>query len=570
MPVVSSKLMRISVYFAANMGLSRFFNNRQAICKLLLIAGMAMFSACNSNVKESRDNTFYLNFSSGTLESIDPAFAKDLYTMWSDHMIYNTLVETDNNLHLAPSLAKRWEVSADGLEYRFYLRNDVYFHDAREFTGGKGRLMTAADVVYSFNRIIDPKVASPGAWIFNDRVADKEPFTAIDDTTLLIRLKAPFRPLPEILSMPYCSVVPHEVVEKWGKDFRSHPCGTGPFQFKYWDEGSVLVLHRNPHYWERDSAGNQLPYLSAVQATFVDSKATEFLLFLQGKVDFVNNIDGSFKDLVLSKNGELKKEFSNRFHMTKQTYLNMEYIGFLTDSNNKHVKGTLVLNPLVRQAINYAIDRQKIATYFRNGVVMPATSGFIPAGMPAFDSSGRYGYRYNPAKALELLAKAGYPNGKGLPPITILTPDNWSDIINFIATQLQEVGIRLNVEIIQPNFLKQQMSRSEVPMFRAQWIADYPDAETYLVFFNGDFPAPPNYTRFNNSTFNKWYAESLNLPDTARWQMYQRMDSLVMSYAPVIPLYYDRLLHFTQNRISGFSANPMNLIDIKRVRIAKK
>jgi peptide/nickel transport system substrate-binding protein len=114
------------------------------------------------------------------------------------------------------------------------------------------------------------------------------------------------------------------------------------------------------------------------------------------------------------------------------------------------------------------------------------------------------------------------------------------------------------------------MSRSEVPMFRAQWIADYPDAETYLVFFNGDFPAPPNYTRFNNNTFNKWYAESLNLPDTARWQMYQRMDSLVMSYAPVIPLYYDRLLHFTQNRISGFSANPMNLIDIKRVRIAKK
>src|SRR5690606_14455178 len=116
-------------------------------------------------------------------------------------------------------------------------------------------------------------------------------------------------PLPELLSMPYCSIVPKEVVEKWGKDFRNHPCGTGPFQFHHWDENNTLVLHKNQSYWEQDDQGNRLPYIDAVQVSFNDTKATEFLLFLQGKIHFMNGLDGSFKDLVLTKNGTLKPNF---------------------------------------------------------------------------------------------------------------------------------------------------------------------------------------------------------------------------------------------------------------------
>ena len=197
---------------------------------------------------------------------------------------------------------------------------------------------------------------------------------------------------------------------------------------------------------------------------------------------------------------------------------------------------------------------------------IPATQGFIPAGMPGYDSAATYGYHYNPAKALQLLAEAGYPNGKGLKPIKILVQDNYVDIVNFVASELQEVGIPTTIEVIQPNILRQQMSRSQAIFFRAQWVADYPDAETYLVVFNSHFPAPPNYTRFKNETFDKWYDQSLNLPDTARWQIYRSMDSLAMSYAPVVPLFYDELLHFTQNNVTGFTSNPMNIIDIKRVK----
>ncbi|XZF13262.1 ABC transporter substrate-binding protein [Chitinophagaceae bacterium MMS25-I14] len=524
-------------------------------------------ASCRPAGVSSSPKVFYLNLSSGNLESIDPAYSKDLYAMWITHMVYNTLIETDEQLHLVPSLAQNWEADASGLVYTFHLRNDVYFQDAPEFEGGKGRKMTAGDVVYSFNRIIDPAGASPGAWIFNDRVAQKDPFIAVNDSTLQIKLKTPFRPLPEMLCMPYCSIVPHEVAEKWGRDFRSHPCGTGPFCFNYWDEGNILVLRKNKHYWETDSAGNRLPYADAVQVSFIDSKATEFLLFMQGRLDFVNSIDGSFKDLILTKNGTLKAPYASRFNLEKAIYLNTEYLGILTDTANPVMKGQATRNVLVRQAMNYAIDRRKIATYFRNGVVTPALSGFIPAGMPGFDSSGSYGYHYAPDTALKLLALAGYPNGRGLPPVKVLTPDNYADIVNFVASELQDVGITLQTEVMQPNIMRQQMSRSQAVMFRAQWIADYPDAETYLAFFNSRFPAPPNYTRFSNKTFDSWYNAAMLLPDTARWKIYRQMDSLAMSYAPVIPLFYDRLLHFTQKRVRGFRSNPMNLIDIKRVQL---
>ena len=112
---------------------------------------------------------------------------------------------------------------------------------------------------YSFNRIIDKEVASPGAWIFNGKADTQEPFKAIDDSTFQLKLLRPYNPILGIVSMQYCSVVPKEAVEKYGTDFRRHPVGTGPFRFVAWEEGQALVLKKNPCYFETDSAGSRRP-----------------------------------------------------------------------------------------------------------------------------------------------------------------------------------------------------------------------------------------------------------------------------------------------------------------------
>jgi len=537
---------------------------KSSIVKLIALAGLFLYS-CQKN-KAGRENIFRYN-QIGGLESLDPAFAKNLAVMWGVHCLYNTLVEVDTNLHIVPSLAKSWEISDDGLQYTFHLRNDVYFHDNPAFPGGRGRRMVADDVAYSFNRIIEPATASPGAWVFNDRVSSLNPFRAIDDTTFLLTLTTPFRPLPEILSMPYCSIVAREVVEKWGKDYRSHPCGTGPFLFHYWDEGNILVLHRNPRYWEKDARYTRLPYLDGVEVSFHETRAMEFLLLKQGKLDFINGIDGSMKDLILTKKGQLRPEQANDINLAKHVYLNTEYIGILVDSTNQLLKGNPLKQKLVRRAINFAIDRQKIVTYFRNGIGIPATKGFIPAGMPGTEHSLVTGYNYDPAKALQLLAAAGFPGGKGMPVIILNSPDANADVCNFVAGQLNDIGIKVQVQVMQPGLLRQMMSRSQTVFFKAQWIADYPDAETYLAFFYSMFPSPPNYTRFSSPVFDKWYRESLQVKsDTARFLLYTRMDSLVSEEAPVVPLFYDEMLHFTRKNISGLERNALNMIDLRRVK----
>src|SRR5664279_5012680 len=193
--------------------------------------------------------------------------------------------------------------------------------------------MIAADVVYSFNRIIDQNTASSGAWIFNSRVDSIHPFTAIYDTTFQLKLVSPFQPILGILSMQYCSIIPKEVVDKYGKDFRRHPCGTGPFQYVAWEEGQALILKKNSNYFEKDSAGKHLPYLDGVKITFYENKATEFLEFQQGRLDFINDIDASFKDEVITKEGALRKEWIGKIVLVTHPYLNIEYLGILNDTS---------------------------------------------------------------------------------------------------------------------------------------------------------------------------------------------------------------------------------------------
>lgn len=490
--------------------------------------------------------------------------------MWAVHQLYNTLVEVDSGLNIVPSLAKSWHISDDKKTYTFYLRNDVFFHDDAAFANGKGRRLTAQDVVYSFERLIDSKTASPGSWIFNGKVDTVDGFKAIDDTTFQLKLMRPYHPILGVLSMQYCSIVPKEAVAKYGNDFRRHPVGSGPFRFIAWEEGQALILKKNPAYFETDSTGSRLPYIDGVKVSFNDSKATEFLLFRQGKLDFINDIDASFKDEILTKRGTLRKEWQGKIQLQTHPYLNIEYLGILVDTNNALVKNSPVRYKKVRQAINYGFDRQKMILYLRNSIGIPAEAGFVPAGLPSFDSAAVKGYHYNPALARKLLIEAGFKNPQSLPPIMLMTIPIYADMADYIAKQLEEIGFKVQVNIVQKSLLLDLTSNSKTLFFRGSWIADYPDAENYLSVFYSKNPAPPNYTRYKNPKFDALFEKALaETNDSLRYLLYQQADQIVMNDAPVVPLWYDVVIRLVQPWVKNFQPNALNLLELRRVKLER-
>jgi len=538
-----------------------------AQCKLqhilILLIGILLFSACKEVRKNKSAKFFHLNISAG-LTSLDPAFAKDQATMWCDNQLYNGLVQIDSNLNILPSIAKSWTVADDGLSYTFILRDDVYFHNHKLFPDGKGRKVVAEDFVYSFNRIIDTAVASTGAWLFNGKVSTENPFEAKDDTTFIIYLKESFRPMLGLLTLQYCSVVPKEVVEYYGKDFRKNPVGTGPFRFVRWEENNVLIVHKNPDYFETDAHGNKLPYIDGIRFNFIANRNSEFNQFKKGEIDFMTGLDIAFKDKLLTTEGKLKSEWEDKINFIKMPYMNTEYIGI---SMAKQPCEALK-NKKVRQAINYAIDRKKMIRYLRNGIGVAAENGIIPLGMNEFDSVKVKGYGYDIFKAKQLLTEAGYPNGNGIDPITVYSNPTYQDLISSVANQLAEIGIRIKIENSPAAFLREAMRKNEVQMFRASWIGDYPDAENYLALFYSGYGAPPNYTFYKNSVYDKLYEKAMQTNDTKEaLEMYHQLEIMVLEDAPVILLFYDQIVRFVHKRIKHLPNNAMNLLELKTIEI---
>ncbi|WP_316826185.1 ABC transporter substrate-binding protein [Pedobacter miscanthi] len=524
--------------------------------------------SCKENDDHKDKKVFNINLDQG-LTSIDPAFARNQNAIWMTNQIFNGLVQIDSSLQTVACIAKSWQVSEDALIYTFNLRNDVYFHDDPIFKNGKGRKVIASDFVYSFYRLIDPKVASSGGWIFSDKVKDKNNFIALNDSTFQIKLVRPFPPFMSLLTTQYCSVVPKEVVEHYGKDFRSHPIGTGPFTFKYWKEGEILVLLKNPHYFEKDVKGKALPYLDAVKATFITDKQSGFMSFLKKDLDFYYNVDGSYRDDILTKSGKMTSKYKGKFTLTKSPYLCTEYVGILVDTNLSIVKNSPLRQKKIRQAINYSIDRDRLIKYLRNGIGVAATSGFIPKGMPGFDSLAVQGYAYNPRKAAQLLAEAGFPEGKGMAEVTLNTTTTYKDLIEFIQGELTAIGIKVKIDVSPSASLRDLMSKNHVNFFRGSWLADYGDGENFLSMFysKNKVPYGPNYTAFYSKEFDQLFEKSYyETDDEKRFEMYRKMDQMVMDYSPVVPLFYDQSVVMLQNNISGYSFNPLSLMILKRIK----
>jgi oligopeptide transport system substrate-binding protein len=544
------------------------------IHSLYFIIFLVIFTGCvKSKINNARYKIFHYN-ESKDIGTLDPAFARNQSKIWPDNQLFNGLLQLDDSLKLQPCIAMMWELSNSGKTYTFHLRTDVFFHDHPVFVNGKGRKVVASDFVYSFNRLIDPAMASPGAWVFNP-VNTTEPnttngFKAVDDSTLIIFLKSPFPAFPGLLTIPYCFVVPKEVVMLYGRDFRNHPVGTGPFKFKLWIEGEKLILLKNENYFEKDKDGKKLPKIDGVSISFIADKQSEFLEFIKGRLDFISGVNASFKDELLTPSGKLNPSYQSKITMLVSPYLNTEYLGILVDSSLDLVRNSPLRNRYVRLAINLAIDRKKMLSNLRNNIGFVANAGFVPLGMPSFSNSEVKGYDYNPDSARKLLSTAGYASGKGINPVKIITVSDYSDICEYVQHELEQIGIPVEIEVVTGLSYREMIANSRVNIFRASWIADYPDAENYLALFYGPNQCPkgPNYTRFKNSMFDMLYCKSLKEPDLRkRYQLYHQMDQIIINEGIIIPLFYDVAVRFTQKNILNLGINPMNNLILKHVEI---
>ena len=536
-----------------------------------------LWISCQSPASLPLDaHVFYMNLDGG-LSTLDPAYARDQASDWMTAQLFNGLVALDSTLRVEPAIARSWRISDNGLEYTFRLRKGVLFHPHPAFGEDSTREVVAEDIVYSFTRICDPATASTGQWVFNDKIAGLSEykagqaekisgFHAENDSTFILHLTKPFPPLLGMLAMPYGRIVPREVVEALGEDYRRTPIGTGPFKVFEWRENDYLILHKNPHYFEA-TPSRPIPYLEAVKVSFISSRLSAFIEFVQGKLDMLNGLDDAYKDEILSPDGTVASEYQSRFQVIRTPQLNTEYLGILVDSTmgNEHP----LLKPEVRQALNYAINRPQLVKYLLNGMGYPATSGFMPRGMPGFDANAVRGYTYAPDSARKLLAAAGFPGGEGLPVLELNSTQKYATISEFIQKSFENIGVKVQVQNLQGGALRKEIYNSRIRFWRASWIADYPDGENYLaLFYTGNLsPNGPNTTHFRRTAFDNLYEEAIRIPgDSLRHTYYQEMERIMLREAPIIPLYYDRSIRLVQPGVHGMVVNPMNHLVLKFIR----
>lgn len=531
-----------------------------------------LFSSCSNKKEQYKDVSIFRYNEPNGISSLDPAFTRNLENISAVNQLFNGLVQMDENLNVVPCIAKSWEILDSGKVYRFHLRNDVMFHESDLFTSKSDRIVTADDFVYSFNRLVSDELASPGAWVFNFVKKDEKgiySFQSISDTILEIQLKTAFPPFLGILTMQYCSVVPQKVVNQFGEDFRQHPIGTGPFQFKFWSESNKLVFLKNVDFFEVDEEGNQLPYLDAINVTFNKDEEVAFLKFLKGDLDYISGLNGSYKDEILNSNGVLKSKYSDRVRMITVPYLNTEYLGFNLQSK-EILDGTSPLRHVqVRQAINSGFNRQKMLLYLRKGIGTAAKQGFIPKGLPGYSATFE-GFEYNPELARQLLKEVGYDDKNKMPTLVLNTTAQYLDLCEFIQHELKEIGITLKIEVNPSGTHNELVAQGAFTFFRKSWIADYPDAENYLALFYGKNLAPdgPNYTRYVSEEYDKLYLNALNESnDSARVALYFEMDKMIIKDAAIVPLFYDQVVRFVPKSLEGIGVNPMNLLSLKRVKM---
>ena len=377
----------------------------------------------------------------------------------------------------------------------------------------------------------------------------------------------------QILGTPFCWVFPKEAVDTYGVDMRVNCVGTGPFYAKTVKLGEAVILGKNQDYWDTDEYGNEVPYVDAIKFSFLKEKKSELLEFKKGNLDMVFELPIEMIDEIM---GELADAGSGAsFDVQVTPALALHYYGFQHQSE-------LFSNKLVRQAFNYAIDRESIVTYTLQGEGRPSIYGIVPPAFKDYDFEGVEGYNFDPTKAMLKFAEAGYPNGEGFPTLTLQLNSGGSrnvQIAEVIQKQLKEhLNIDIELNVMPWGQHLENLETGKALFWRTGWIADYPDPENFLNLLYSPH-IPPNLgdksyinsVRYKNEEFDSLFAASLREVDVVkRNELYRQADQVAMDDAAIMPIYYYEHYRLLQKNVVNFDINPMEYRDLSRVYFARK
>ena len=520
---------------------------------LAALASLLLFSACSKS-KNANERVINLTAPSD-VKGFDPMMASDVGSAAQIAKIYEGLLTYHwfkLPYELIPNLAEEMPtVSADGLTYTFKIRKGVLFQDDASFPNGKGRELVAEDFVYSIKRHADSKNQSTGWWLYDGKIKglnewrtkyEKLPeanydevvegIQALDKYTLQFKLAKVFPQFLYALAMPFSYVVPREAVTKYGKEFINHPVGTGPYVLPVFDQGKRLVFTKNPTFREKFypsdaspefkhmlvDAGKKLPLVDKIVVDVIVESQPAWLKFNKGEVDYLSIPKDNYSTTIV--NNQLSKEMTDKgVSLSITPGLDVYFYGFNFDHK-------IFQNINLRRAMSLAFDQKLMNELFYNNTGVPAES-VAPPGVAGNDPAFK-----NPWKGpnLELakkhLALAGYPEGKGLPEITLDTFSSTSarQKAEFFQKQMEKIGIKIKVVGNLSPELQAKIKKRSVMMIDYGWIGDYPDTENFLQIFYGPNSSPgANSANYNNPEFNKMYENVAKMQNTPeRTALYEK------------------------------------------------
>lgn len=504
---------------------------------IALIAAAAVALAQAPDVKPKRGGTLRAVFTSDP-PTLEPAHATDLTSSAVIRQVFDALLELDEHLQPVPALATSWKVSDDQRVYTFALRPGVKFHNGRE--------MKAADVKYSFERAAKGK----RPWVF-EKITGARPFIAgsagdiagivvVDDLTVEVRLDRPFAPFLSLIAYDAASVVPREEAEKRGAGFASHPVGTGAFRFVSWRRDDQVVLERFPEHFRGPAL------LDRVVFRVIPSETTRYNEYGAGQLDLSDIPTGRCR--AVQADPRLKGQVAMwptlgthavRFNVERAPYDDVR----------------------VRRAIAHAIDPSIIVDRLLEGCVQPP-HGVMPPALPGFAPEVKR-LTLDREQSRKLLAEAGFPGGRGLPPMAFHfnTSDANQRIAEVLQAQLKDVGIALELRRLDWAAHLKLVDAGSAGFFRQGWIADYPDPENFLtvLYHSRNVGAAGNSSRYRNPKVDRLLDEADTMPSgPARFKRYAEAEQIVLDEAVWIPLYHYTSRALIKPYVKGLERSPQS------------